>query len=278
MGGRKQNGCELWLFQERKRGNVDCTFCLECVHACPHDNVGVLSRRPARELWEDPWRSGIGRFGQRPDLAALVLVLTFAAFLNAFGMVSPVYRWLEWAARSLGLRSEPLSVGVMFFVGLVLVPALLASAAAMGTRVCSGCADSLGSIATRFSYALVPLGFSMWLAHYLFHFLLGGLTLLPLSWTYLSDLGILAARPGPALGTGTLLPEGWILPLQVLILETGLLMSLVVGYRIARRDMKTVGTAIRASLPWSALAVGLSLAGLWILAQPMEMRGTLMGG
>ena len=36
-----QNGCELWLYQETKGGNMDCTFCLECVHACPHDNVGI---------------------------------------------------------------------------------------------------------------------------------------------------------------------------------------------------------------------------------------------
>src|SRR3984957_18151677 len=36
-----QRGCELALFQPRKVGNMDCTFCLDCVHACPHDNVGV---------------------------------------------------------------------------------------------------------------------------------------------------------------------------------------------------------------------------------------------
>ena len=39
-----QRGCELALFQPRKVGNMDCTFCLDCVHACPHDNVGILSR------------------------------------------------------------------------------------------------------------------------------------------------------------------------------------------------------------------------------------------
>jgi hypothetical protein len=42
-------------------------------------------------LWDDPRRSGIGRFSQRWDLAALVIVLTFGAYLNAFGMISPVY-------------------------------------------------------------------------------------------------------------------------------------------------------------------------------------------
>src|SRR5262249_4271340 len=42
-----QRGCELALFQPRKVGNVDCTFCLDCIQACPHDNVGIMSRLPA---------------------------------------------------------------------------------------------------------------------------------------------------------------------------------------------------------------------------------------
>ena len=29
-------------FQPRKVGNMDCTFSLDCIHACPHENVGIL--------------------------------------------------------------------------------------------------------------------------------------------------------------------------------------------------------------------------------------------
>ena len=34
-----QRGCELGLFLPAKVGNIDCTFCLDCVQACPHDNI-----------------------------------------------------------------------------------------------------------------------------------------------------------------------------------------------------------------------------------------------
>ena len=44
------------VFQPRKVGNLDCTFCLDCVQACPHDNVGIISRLPADELVRDPMR------------------------------------------------------------------------------------------------------------------------------------------------------------------------------------------------------------------------------
>ena len=83
-------GCELELHQPRKVGNLDCTFCLDCIHACPHDNVGILAVTPTADLWHDPLRSGVGRFSRRPDLAALVVLLVFGAFANAAGMVGPV--------------------------------------------------------------------------------------------------------------------------------------------------------------------------------------------
>ena len=99
-------GCELALFQPRKVGNMDCTFCLDCVHACPHDNIGILSRLPGEELLTDPLRSGIGYFSRRKDLAALAIVFTFGALLNAFGMVSPVYAVENWLGRILHVSHE----------------------------------------------------------------------------------------------------------------------------------------------------------------------------
>src|SRR5580700_825235 len=38
-GNDRQRGCELQLFQPKKLGNFDCTFCLDCVQACPQHNV-----------------------------------------------------------------------------------------------------------------------------------------------------------------------------------------------------------------------------------------------
>jgi polyferredoxin len=85
-----QRGCELGLFLPRKAGNMDCTLCLDCIHACPVDNVAITARLPASELFDDPDRSGVGRYSARTDLAVLAAVFTFGALLNAFGMVSPV--------------------------------------------------------------------------------------------------------------------------------------------------------------------------------------------
>ena len=47
-------GCEMELFQPRKSSNMDCTFCLDCVHACPHDNIGMLAGLPGKRPLERP--------------------------------------------------------------------------------------------------------------------------------------------------------------------------------------------------------------------------------
>lgn len=272
-----QNGCELWLYQETKHGNMDCTFCLECVHACPHDNIGLLTRPPAQELWEDPQRAGVGRFSQRPDLAALALFLTFSAFMNAFGMVTPVYALEEWLSGVMGTTSSPILVGVIFLVGMVLAPSLLVAGTAWLSSTFAGSGRGLVDQATRYGYALVPLGFGMWLAHYLFHFLIGGLTIIPITQDYLAFLGN-AAGGGTAWSLGPLVPEGWLLPIEFLFLELGLLVTLVVAYRIGEREEGPGPPAMKGALPWWGLGVALSVLGLWLLLQPMEMRGTLMGG
>lgn len=269
-----QRGCELHLFQPRKTGNMDCTFCLDCVHACPHDNVGILTRVPASELWTDPRRSGIGFFSKRKDLAALTLVFTFGALLNAFGMVSPIYAVQTWLSRLLGTADETSVLGVLFLGLLIVEPVLLLGLAAWLTRRASGDRsdrrgrEPLLPLATRYAYCLVPLGFGVWLAHYSFHLLTGLGTFVPVMQEALPFLG------KPAWGLGGLTP-GRVYPLELGFLGLGLLGSLLVAWKIAQRELPH--RAARAFAPWACLCLLLGAAALWLLSQPMEMRGMVMG-
>src|SRR5262245_30698941 len=158
-------GCELHLSQPHKSGNMDCTFCLDCVHACPHENVGILARAPASDLWHDETRSGVGRFGKRPDLAVLVIILVFGAFANASGMVGPVVAMRDRWDKLLGQSSHLLTTTLFYALAFVVFPLLAIGGAACLSRKLSGLGDTwIGSV-TRYSYALVPLGFGMWLSH-----------------------------------------------------------------------------------------------------------------
>ena len=272
-----QTGCELWLFQERKVGNMDCTFCLDCVQACPYDNVGIQLRAPTSEFKRlDQWHSGVGTLVKRTDVAALVFVLVFAAFVNAFGMVAPVYALEQWLATQLGVSSEPLVLGVVFIVGLVALPFVLVTAAAWSSRALAGGNETLAATATRFGFALVPIGLGMWLAHYGFHFLIGALTAIPVMQSFLADFGV-PILGAPQWELAAVVPASWLVPLELLLLELGMLVSLTVGYRIARSQHSTAARAACALLPWAVLIVVLFFTGAWLMTQPMEMRGTILG-
>jgi ferredoxin len=273
---QSQSGCELWLFQPRKVGNMDCTFCLDCVQACPYDNVGLMARVPGRELVRDPWRSGLGRFSERTDLVVLVLAIVFLAFVNAAGMIAPMRTAEAWIGGVLGTSSDTIIWTAFLVLALGIVPAVLVVAAGAVARALSREPVPVRTVVLRMSLGLVPLGFGMWLAHYAFHFLAGGLTLVPVLQRAAVDVG-LAAGP-PAWSLAGLIPPEWMLPLELIVLEAGVLGSIVLLHYISRSTFRTRRGARRAFLPWALLAAGLGIGGGWIMNQPMDMRGMTMPG
>jgi ferredoxin len=271
-----QRGCELGLFLPLKTGNLDCTFCLDCVQACPHDNVSIGYRVPGAELADDRRRSAIGRLSRRRDLAALALVFTFGALLNGFAMTSPVYAVEDRLAAALGTTAEAPALGIVFVFALAILPlAACGGAAWLTRRTASGSRRSVQEIAARYAYALVPFGVGMWLAHYSFHFLTGMWTIVPVAQSAAIDATGRALLGGPDWRWMGMRP-GSVFPLQIGMVLLGALGSLVVSQRISEQDY--ADRAVRASLPWIVMIVMLAAAALWILAQPMEMRAMSMGG
>ncbi len=227
-GNERARGCELQLFQPKKLGNLDCTFCLDCVQACPHSNVSFIPVQPASTLLTDTYRSSIGRLSKRKDIAAVALIVVFGAFVNAAGMVTPVMEWEHRLHRTLGIHGMPVITAAFVLAGAVLLPALAVAVCGLVSR----------RFTVRLSFALVPVGISMWAAHLLYH--------LGTAWF-------------PTVSTR-------LAPLQILLLDAGLLLTLYLLWRIG---------GIVAGVPWALLSVGLYAAGVWIFLQPMQMRGMM---
>lgn len=258
-GNERARGCELYLFQPKKESNLDCTFCLDCVNACPHDNVSLVSIAPARTLTGDPYRSSIGRLSKRADLAALALVVIFGAFVNAAGMVSPVMMWEHgWHAR-LGLHAMPFIVAAFVIAGLLIAPGV-------ALAVCDRISRAGSGATKRFIFALVPVGVAMWAAHLLYHIVTSGAGALP---------AIQRALTGSSDTPPVAFMPEWLTPLQILVLDCGLLLTLYVCWRVARQTVPALRSAISVGLPWAVLSTALYAAGIWILFQPMQMRGML---
>lgn len=270
-----RRGCELGLFLPGKVGNLDCTLCLDCVHACPHDNIALITRVPALELLDTRRRSGIGRLADRFDIAALAVVFTCAALINAFAMTAPAVALEGRLGALLHVRSEAVVLGLLFAAALVALPAVLLGGAAAATRAATGeKANPLRLVAWRYACSLVPLGFGIWLAHYGFHLLTGVLTVVPVSQSAALDLLGWAAL-GEPLWRWTGMPPGSVYPIQVGLVAIGACGSAGLIWGISARDYP--GVPGRASAPWLAVLVILTAAALWILGQPMDMRGLAIG-
>jgi cytochrome c oxidase assembly factor CtaG len=272
-GNERQRGCEMDLYLPRKSGNFDCTFCLDCVRACPHDNVGVMAVPAGLDIVRDPQRASVGRFSRRSDIAALALVFVFAAFANAAMMVGPISDWRDRLATRLDLGSTVPITSVLFFIALILAPAILMGASVLAGRALAGIRAPTLELIRRFSLALVPLAVGMWAAHFLFHFLIGWKSAWPVFQRVLGNLGVTMANQQGSWGSGLGFSMTNVRILQTLLLDVGLLASLYLGWRVARIYAPKLRLAFQVAAPWSGVAVGLYMFGVWTCLQPMQMRG-----
>lgn len=251
-GNQQHRGCELQLYMPQKAGNMDCTLCMDCVKACPHDNIGLFALSPLADLQTDPVRSSLGRFSARVDVASLTLLVVLSAFVNAAVMVTE--HWLLAIAASVALLA-----------------ALLLGACSLGT----GAGHSPRETFCRLSLALLPLGIAMWAAHLLFHLLSAWGSLGPAVRQAAIDLGVHALRPPTWVAALPLLDPNHTLSLQLFLLDLGLLLTLYLGWRLASHWGLRVSTAVRSLWPWALTVAVAYAAGIWILLQPMQMRGML---
>ncbi len=268
-----KRGCELGLFLPAKVGNLDCTFCLDCVQACPHDNIALAARVPGLELADGRRRSGIGRLVQRWDIAALAVVFVFGALLNALGMIAPVYAVEQWLSRALGTSVEAPVLATLFVLVLVVAPATLLAGAGLWSATVTHSPVSRQVLA--FVYALVPFGVGVWAAHYGFHLLTGALTIVPVAQSAAGDLFGWALLGSP-LWTWVGLRTGAVFPIQLGLIALGTMGSIGVAYAIAERECPERPGAV--TVPWALVTLLLAAAAVWIISQPMEMRaGAVLG-
>ena len=261
-GPRGTLGCGTELFAPQMRGNMDCTLCLDCVRACPHDNVSLFTRAPNAEL------SRADRWPRRWDMSLLVIALAFMGLSNAFGMVPPYYALQEGLALNLGITSEPLALLLVFGAGNLLLPLVAALGAAwLGRRLTRfGKRDSLRDTVAAFAPAFVPVGFGIWFAHYSFHLLVGPGLIVPVVQEFLGAAG--------AWGRWSFsLDANLIGSIQLVVLLGGFLWSLWLAQKTALRLYRR--KALLGLLPWALVFTLMMLAAWQIFTMPMEMRGTL---
>lgn len=259
-------GCETDLFVPTITSNMDCTLCLNCVRACPYDNVALTVRAPGRELHHDPW-------ARRGRLAAVMMgvLLTFFGIMNALAMIPPFFDAAESLADLLGTRNE--ATLLLFLYGGVTL-------AGLGlTVLATTAADALGGVKVnvrkaleRWGYVVLALGVGFWAAHYTFHFLTGALSIVPVFQHFFEFRGF-AVDPNWRLAQ--VVPSAYLFGIQATISGLAGVLALYTTARIGLRDFGRRG--VLAMWPMFIYVLAFLALQLVILAQPMEMRGTILG-
>jgi ferredoxin len=260
-------GCGTLLFVPQIKTNMDCTFCLDCARACPHDNVALAVRAPTREVMNTQMAP------KHWDLGFLFIGLTFMGITNAFGMVSPVYALMGDVAKATGITSEALLLMMLFLVGNVGIPLLAGIGGAWLSMTLGGLKKTqhrLRDTFAAFAPTFIPIGLGIWAAHYGFHFVIGALTPIPIFQKLLVDLRIpLLGEPNWALG-GIMTVQQFA-PVQIALLIGGYIFSMIGARRVSKRLYGK--RAQQGWLVWAAIFLGMMLFAAWVFQQPMEMRG-----
>jgi len=178
------------------------------------------------------------------------------SFLAAAG------RWAPWLATGMGSFA-----GVVAGMSLAAAVVWLVSQAARG-------GDPRREAFCRGALALVPWAWDVG-GPLLFHLLMGVPGLLPLVQQAGQDFG-LHWMSAPQWGATTSVLQGnGLLQLQLLFLDGGLLLSLYLAWRMVASTR--VVRRLLAVAPLALFTVALYAFGFWLLLQPMQMRGVMMG-
>ena len=249
------HACPWGLYPVALRDSAACGLCMECLRACPHDNLALNLR---------PFGTDIGkpRATNRLDGAFLALVMLGSVLAFAAVFVGP-WGWLKSAAFEIGsLRWAGYAAGFLA-LNLLVLPGLFALAVWGGQKYgkllpekhLPSKGPSLKREIANQSQVLLPLGLMAWIA-FTVSFALPKLGYVldvandPLGWGW-NLLGAAYAPWSPDVAMFSPL-------LQVILLLTGLFWAASVARRLAQADL-------RRAIPVLAFCLAFSLSMLWLL-------------
>lgn len=267
-GSENAYGCPTFLYPGKLDANTYCIQCMECIQACPHDNLALNLR---------PWGADLVQEGKpRTDEAYLALLMLAITGFHGLTM-TPAWQQLIDAIRSASGVGRILgfSAGMtLLMLGPIALYALLVALSMQLGRKASLQPLRYHDYFVRYAYALLPIALFYHIAHNMEHLLMEGPKVLammsdPFGWGW------------NVFGTA-----GWVIPpiisldklwiVQVFLVLIGHVYSLWIAQKTSMRLFGSSRAAFRSQLPMLAAMIVFSVFSLWLLKQPMEMRTSAM--
>ena len=258
--------CMWFQFPAYRDRGAECNLCLDCVRACPHDNLALVTQPIGTEL------STYHSRRRSLDEAATVAAILGVALLQTAVMINAWDSWQADLAAMLHVQPGPLLYTLIYVAFGVGLPLLVLSALSLLSSRGEWARPDIAAALRTYAYAFVPLGLGLHAAHN-FHHLFGESGAL---WTGLrswiatvTGRGLTAAASA---GADAPINSNLLFFLQWLALAGGLYLALRISAHLARRHAGGQARAVRMALPIQVFALAYTVMNVLLLAAPMAHR------
>ncbi len=268
-GSATAHGCPTFQYPGGMQTNTYCIQCMECVQACPHDNIAVNLR---------PWGSDLAVGGKPASDEAFLALLMLS--ITAFHGLTMTPAWrdllavLEAPAWSGQVLSFSLGMVAIMLAPIALFTLLVRMSHMLALRSGGARGPGFGGYFVRYAYCVLPIALFYHLAHNLEHLLMEGPKVVALISDPLGRGWNLMGTAGLSIPPMVSLDTLWIL--QVVLVAVGHVYSLWAAREISRRSFGDHALARRSQWPILLGMIAFSIFSLWLLKQPMEMRSSAM--
>lgn len=272
-GSEEAAGCPMFEFPMTVDRNTFCNFCFECVKSCPKENLALRLRTFGGDLWSSTRRY--------LDEGYLALALVGITTIVTAQMLSSWPDWVSALARmipvSIRTFMKPvtyltLTESLIFFVGsLIVFPLVGYLAAWMARRILNEEEVGVKRLFIVLAYMFIPIGLAMHLAHNLSHLLMEGQGVFPALQRALNQYTWVSTGE-PNWNVPPLVSGDIVYGFQMLLILTGLVFSIVAGYRLGGKFLIHQEKMGKALVPFMVVATLFTLVNLYLLNQPMGMR------
>jgi polyferredoxin len=236
--------CSWGIYPVALKSSAPCGLCMECVRACPHDNIALNLRPFGSDL------HAVARPGLDDAFLALVMLGTALVYSTLF---SGPWGELKTAAYALGSAGWLFYAAALLVVTLILLPGLYLLAVWLG-QLLAAQRISLRKAARQQTNTLVPLGLMAWITF-------------TISFAFSKYNYVLTVISDPMgwgwnlFGTANLAVKADLSGISLFLQAAALLVGLFWSARVASRHAAT----LRSALPLTIFCLLFTLAMAWLL-------------
>jgi polyferredoxin/peroxiredoxin len=261
-GSDNAYGCPWMELPFEMNRNTYCGLCMECIKACPYDNMALNIRTPTSDFYT-PLRRTDEIYNRRSwDEAFKSFIMIGAVIVFYLGMQGP-YGWFKdiIRARNLAGYLSYLLLYTIFTLGIL--PGIFYIFSFISKKLSGKKEISIREVFVNFSYTLVPIGLARWMAFSLGIIMPNGSYLLGV----VSDPFNLGWNLfGTSNFKWTPFYTGLMPYLQTIVIIIGLIISIDMGHKISSILFKDKKSEMKAWIPILVFIFLLSLFFNWLFS------------